>query len=139
MTAPPPPSPTKRRSRPYRKALSILAEDTSGVDWTSKASVELRYKFAEVLWRTARHDECREMLDEALRLVKPEDTLLAALLQVRLGRVEINAHNHGAAVAAFDAAEALLGEDPTRPGPGAGGSLARASVGRSSTLLLLAQ
>ena len=96
----------------FRSALEIADEDLSGADWTSKASVELRYKFAEVLWRTGRHNESRETLGEGLRLVKPEDALLAALLQVRLGRVEINAHHYGAAVAAFDAAEALLVEDP---------------------------
>jgi predicted ATPase len=93
----------------YREALSILAEDPSGTD---SASVELRAKLAEVLWRTGRHDESREMFDEALNLVDPEESLLAARLQVRLGRMEINAHRYDPAVAAFDAAEALLGEDP---------------------------
>jgi predicted ATPase len=93
----------------YREALSILAEDPSGTD---SASVELRAKLAEVLWRTGRHDESREMFDEALNLVDPEESLLAARLQVRLGRMEINAHGYDPAVAAFDAAEALLGEDP---------------------------
>ncbi len=96
----------------YREALSILAEDPSGADRTSKASVELRAKLAEVLWRTSRHDESREMFDEAVNLVDPEQSLLAARLQVRLGRMEINAHRYDPAVAAFDAAEALLGEDP---------------------------
>jgi tetratricopeptide (TPR) repeat protein len=93
----------------YREALAILAEDPSGTD---SASVELRAKLAEVLWRTGRHDESREMFDEALNLVDPEESLLAARLQVRLGRMEINAHGYDPAVAAFDAAEALLGEDP---------------------------
>ena len=93
----------------YREALSILAEDPSGTD---SASVELRAKLAEVLWRTGRHDESREMFDEALSLVDPAESLLAARLQVRLGRMEINAHRYDPAVAAFDAAEALLGEDP---------------------------
>jgi class 3 adenylate cyclase/tetratricopeptide (TPR) repeat protein len=96
----------------YREALSILKDDPSGADSASNASVELRYKLAEVFWRTGRHDESRETLHEALRLVAPQEPLLAARLQVRLGRVEINAHNYGGAVAAFDATEALLGGDP---------------------------
>lgn len=96
----------------YREALSILAEDPSGADFNSKASVELRAKLAEVLWHTGRHGESREMFDEALRLVKPEDSPLAARLQVRLGQMEITAHSYDAAIAAFDAAEALLGDDP---------------------------
>ena len=96
----------------YREALSILKDDPSGADSASNASVELRYKLAEVFWRTGRHDESRETLHEALRLVAPQEPLLAARLQVRLGRVEINAHNYSGAVAAFDAAEALLGGDP---------------------------
>ena len=96
----------------YREALSILAEDLSGAGSSSKASVVLRAELAEVLWHTGRHNEAREMLGEALRLVKPEDSLLAARLQVRLGRVEMADHRYDAAIAAFDAAEALLGEDP---------------------------
>ncbi len=96
----------------YREALSILTEDPSGADWTSKASVELRAKLAEVLWRTGRHNESRETFDEALRLVKPEESLLTARLQVRLGRLEMADHRYGAAIAAFDAAESLLGDDP---------------------------
>jgi tetratricopeptide (TPR) repeat protein len=96
----------------YREALSILAEDPSGADSNSKASVELRAKLAEVLWYTGRHGESRETFDEALRLVKPEDALLVARLQLRLGQMEITAHSYDAAIAAFDAAEALLGDDP---------------------------
>ncbi len=52
------------------------------------------------------------MFHEALNLVNPEESLLAARLHVRLGRMEINAHRYDPAVAAFDAAEALLGADP---------------------------
>ncbi|MGA2531328.1 MAG: AAA family ATPase, partial [Acidimicrobiales bacterium] len=90
----------------FREALSILAEDPSDTD---PASVELRARLAEVLWRTGRYDESREMFHEALNLVNPEESLLAARLHVRLGRMEINAHRYDPAVAAFDAAEALLG------------------------------
>ena len=97
----------------YREALSILAEDTPGADADWSAQVELRAKLAEVFWRTARHDESREMFHEALRLVGSEAPLLAAGLQIRLGRVEVAAHRYEAATAAFDAAEQLLGENQT--------------------------
>jgi predicted ATPase/class 3 adenylate cyclase len=96
----------------YREALSILAEDPAGAEATSNAGVDLRAKLAEVFSRTGRHDESREMFQEALQLVKPEESLLAARLQIRLGRVEVADHSYDAAIAAFDAAETLLGEDP---------------------------
>ncbi len=96
----------------YRKALSILAEDPAGADGAPNAGVELRAKLAEVYWRTGRHDESREMFHEALSLVYREDSLLTARVQIRLGRMEMADHRHEAAIAAFDAAEELLGEDP---------------------------
>jgi tetratricopeptide (TPR) repeat protein len=48
--------------------------------------------------------------------VKPEESLLAARLQIRLGRLEVSAHRYETASAAFDAAEALLGEEPSGRG-----------------------
>jgi hypothetical protein len=59
----------------------------------------------------------------ALRLAGSGDTLRRAHLQTRLGRLEAADLRYEAAAAAFDAAEALLGQDPggwTRPPPGNG-------------------
>ncbi|MGA2802951.1 MAG: AAA family ATPase [Acidimicrobiales bacterium] len=100
----------------YREALSILAEDLADADSTLHAEVELRARLAEVFSRIGRHGEAREMFHEALRLVKPEESLLAARLQIRLGRLEVSAHRYETASAAFDAAEALLGEEPSGRG-----------------------
>ena len=100
---------TKKRSPPFGRPYRSWRE-------THRAPTPLRWscvaRLAEVLWRTGRYDESREMFHEALNLVDPEESLLAARLHVRLGRMEINAHRYDPAVAAFDAAEALLGADP---------------------------
>jgi DNA-binding SARP family transcriptional activator len=85
----------------YRAALDIVGE--SGV------GVRLLAKLANVLWRTARHDEARSAFQEALR-VGTTDPVLTAHLQTRLGRLERAVHHFDAAEAAFDAAEAALGE-----------------------------
>jgi DNA-binding SARP family transcriptional activator/tetratricopeptide (TPR) repeat protein len=95
----------------YRQALSIVDQDLDGKAMP-EAAVELRAKLAEVLWHTGRHGEAREALQEALRLVDPQHRLQAAHLQVRLGRVEMADHHYDAAMAAFDAADELIGEHP---------------------------
>ncbi len=56
--------------------------------------------------------EARELLHEAIGLVDEHDSLLAARLQNLLGRTEIENHDYPAALAAFDAAEAHLGDRP---------------------------
>lgn len=78
----------------------------------TKAVVGLRVKLGEVLLRTGRHAEARDAVQEALRLANGHDRLQAARLQALLGRVEIADHRHDAAMAAFDAADELLGEHP---------------------------
>jgi class 3 adenylate cyclase/tetratricopeptide (TPR) repeat protein len=75
-------------------------------------AVRLHAKLANVLWRTARHDEARDAFRQALRLAGSVDTLQRAHLYTRLGRLEMTELHYEAAAAAFDAAEALLGDDP---------------------------
>jgi tetratricopeptide (TPR) repeat protein len=67
---------------------------------------------ADVFWRVGRHGEAREALNEALSRAGPDDPLALARLQARLGDVEISDHRYDAAIAAFDAAEHLLGDHP---------------------------
>jgi class 3 adenylate cyclase/tetratricopeptide (TPR) repeat protein len=79
------------------------------------AAVRLHAKLANVLWRTARFDEARTAFQSALGLAdagaRPLDPVLRAHLHIRLGRLEMTGMRYLEAVAAFDAAEALLGDD----------------------------
>jgi tetratricopeptide (TPR) repeat protein len=100
----------------YRKAIQINGSKMTG-QGPAELAVELRAQLAEVLWRSTRLAGARETLQEALVLVGPERPLRAASLQARLGRVEVESgvvgrsdqYHHQAAMAAFDAAEELLG------------------------------
>ncbi len=99
----------------YRKAIQLNDAKMTG-QGPAELAVELRAQLADVLWRTTRLAEARETLQQALVLVGPERPLRAASLQARLGRVEVESsfqgqsdQCRGAAMAAFDAAEELLG------------------------------
>ena len=104
----------------YRRALEIVDVDDTGAA-TGSAAIELRERLAEVLWRANRLNEAREVLHKALPLLDRRDSLRAARLQTRLGRVEADdsisnlsaparaTQCYEAAIAAFDAAEQLLG------------------------------
>jgi DNA-binding SARP family transcriptional activator/tetratricopeptide (TPR) repeat protein len=96
----------------YRRAVEI-ADHEKASDAMRKAAVVLRAKLADVLWRGSRLSEARQALQQALELVDPEQPFQAAGLRARLGRVEVEDHHFGAAVAAFDAASELLGDNPT--------------------------
>ena len=95
----------------YRYALE-LADDYRAGRAMARDAIELRAKLAQLLWHTGRLHEARAALEDALDLVDPEDSLLAARLWTRLGRVEQADHRYDAATAAFDSVDALLGEDP---------------------------
>ncbi len=113
----------------YRYALAVLARHGAGAvaggtvgdrpgRGTSAATAELRSKLAEVLLRTGRHAEARDTVEEAMQLVGTSDRAQAARLQALRGRVEIADHRYDAAMAAFDAADELIGPTPrtgTRP------------------------
>jgi class 3 adenylate cyclase/tetratricopeptide (TPR) repeat protein len=93
----------------FRAALAV----TGGADASMAAdAVRLYAKLANVLWRTARQGEAREAFQAALRLAGSVDALQRAHLHIRLGRLELTELRYEAASAAFDAAEALLGDDP---------------------------
>jgi tetratricopeptide (TPR) repeat protein len=88
----------------FRAALAVTARPAE--------VVRLQAKQANVLWRIARQDEARDAFREALRLAGSVDALQRAHLYTRLGRLELTELRYEAAAAAFDAAEALLGDDP---------------------------
>jgi adenylate cyclase len=96
----------------FRSALVIVDQDRRGSVAMARAAVALRAKLAEVLWRTARREEAREALREAVHLAGPSDSLQTARLHIRLGRLEVADYHYDAALAAFDAAKGLLGNHP---------------------------
>ena len=75
-------------------------------------TVRLQAKLANVLWRIGRHDKAAAAFRAALQLGGSVDALQRAHLYTRLGRLELTNAQYEAAAAAFDAAEALLGDDP---------------------------
>jgi tetratricopeptide (TPR) repeat protein len=75
-------------------------------------AVRLHAKLAGVLWRTGRRDKAKDAFRSALRLAGSVDALQRAHVYTRLGRLELTYPHFAAAAAAFDAAEALIGDDP---------------------------
>jgi class 3 adenylate cyclase/DNA-binding SARP family transcriptional activator len=75
--------------------------------------VRLHAKLANVLWRIGRLDKAAAAFRAALELGGSVDALHRAHLYTRLGRLELSDTQYEAAAAAFDAAEALLGDDPS--------------------------
>lgn len=96
----------------YRSALAIVGQGRPAGDLMEEAALELRPKLIEVLWHTGRHDEARDVLHEAISLVRPDDPFQAARLYYLLGRVELADRRLEAALAAFRAADELLGSNP---------------------------
>jgi class 3 adenylate cyclase/DNA-binding SARP family transcriptional activator/tetratricopeptide (TPR) repeat protein len=110
----------------FREALTMTAQaagvgargpagDAGSADDMLAAAVRLQAKLANVLWRTARFDEARTAFQKALGLADagspPLDPVLRAHLHIRLGRLEMTGMRYREAAAAFDAAEALLGDN----------------------------
>jgi predicted ATPase len=95
----------------FCSAVEIADQDRSGSE-AVRAAVRLRAKLADVFWRTGRRGEAREVLHAAIALSGPGDAIQGARLQNLLGNVEIDEHRYNAAMAAFDAAVELLGEQP---------------------------
>ena len=94
----------------FRSALAIADKDRSRNVAMARATVGLRAKLAEVLWRRARREEAREALREAIGLATHSDSLQTCRLHTRLGRLEMADYHYDAALAVFDAAERLLGD-----------------------------
>ena len=96
----------------YRSALAIADKDDSGSEVTARVAAGVWAKLAEVLWRTWRLEEAREAFQAAICLAGSGDVLRSAHLQALLGKLEGFEGRYDAALAAFDAAEELLGEHP---------------------------
>jgi adenylate cyclase len=100
----------------FRAALAVTAwpaeTDAMAARARAATAVRLRTRLANVLWRTGRREEARDEYRAALRLGDAVDPLLRAHLYTRLGRLELTSLSYEAATAAFDAAEALLGDHP---------------------------
>ena len=93
----------------FNAALAMARKDeTMAAD-----SVRLHAKLANVLWRIGRLDQAGAAFRAALELGGSVDALQRAHLYTRLGRLEMSNTQYEAAMAAFDAAEALLGGDPS--------------------------
>lgn len=106
--------------RCFRRALAFIDDD----DAMMSEAVAVRAELGDVLWRSSRFDEARDVFHEALRRATDEDLVGRARLQVRLGRVEAEAFykttdqtRASAALRAFAAVEELLGEHPEVHGP----------------------
>ena len=100
----------------FRAALAVTQRpadaDATAARAMAAAAVRLRTRLANVLWRTGRREEAKDEYRAALRLGDAVDPLLRAHLYTRLGRLELTSLDYEAATAAFDAAEALLGDQP---------------------------
>jgi tetratricopeptide (TPR) repeat protein len=100
----------------FRAALAVTQQladaDATAARAMAAAAVRLRTRLANVLWRTGRREEAKDEYHAALRLGDAVDPLLRAHLYTRLGRLELTSLDYEAATAAFDAAEALLGDHP---------------------------
>jgi class 3 adenylate cyclase len=97
----------------YRAALAIVGPGRPSDELMAKNAVQLLAKTANVLyWRPGGHVEARELLHEAIGLVDEHGSFRAARLYKLLGHGEIENHDYPAALAAFDAAEAHLGDRP---------------------------
>lgn len=99
----------------YRRAVELLGPvvgpGAPGAEGTTK-STEVRAKLVEVLLHSGRYPEARQVLEEGLSLLGPDETFWAARLQALRGRVETADHRYEDALAAFDLASNLLGPEP---------------------------
>ena len=93
----------------FNAALAVARKDAT----MAADAVRLHAKLANVLWRIGRHDQAAAAFRAALQLGGSVDALQRAHLYTRLGRLELSDPQYEAAAAAFDAAEALLGDDPS--------------------------
>jgi class 3 adenylate cyclase/tetratricopeptide (TPR) repeat protein len=94
----------------FNAALAV----TRGQTQTMAAdAVRLQAKLANVLWRIGRYGPAADAFRAALELGWSVDALQRAHLYTRLGRLEMTELRYDAAAVAFDAAEALLGDDPS--------------------------
>ena len=98
----------------YHAALAVVGAGRPSDELMVKAAVQLRFKLAYVLFHRSMGGKCegREVLREAIGLAEEHDSFEAARLLNLLGRFEIENHDYAAALAAFAAADAWLGDRP---------------------------
>ena len=92
----------------FNAALAVTRQQAGTMDGDA---VRLHGKLASVLWRTGKREQAGDAFWAGLRLADSVDALQRAHLYTRLGRLELTNVRFGSAEAAFDAAEALLGDD----------------------------
>ncbi|HTV10431.1 MAG TPA: AAA family ATPase [Acidimicrobiales bacterium] len=100
----------------FRSALALLEENVVAARSMTVLTTELWAKLAELLWISARDADAQQAFEEAIGLVGDGDPLLRAHLQMRRGRMGMYRGRLSEAAAAFDAVEALLGDDPMNLG-----------------------
>jgi tetratricopeptide (TPR) repeat protein len=93
----------------FNAALAVTRRQSGTMD---ADAVRLHAKLASVLWRIGRREKAGDAFRAGLRLAGSVDARQRAHLYTRLGRLELTFPPFEAAAAAFDAAEALLGDDP---------------------------
>jgi adenylate cyclase len=93
----------------FNAALAVTRKNVT----MAAVAVRLQAKLANVLWRIGRHDQAAAAFRAALELGGSVDALQRAHLYTRLGRLVMGDLRYEEAAAAFDAAEALLGGDPS--------------------------
>jgi tetratricopeptide (TPR) repeat protein len=93
----------------FNAALAVTRRQPGTMD---ADAVRLHTKLASVLWRIGRREQAGDAFRAGLRLAGAVGALQRAHLHTRLGRLELTNLHFDAAAAAFDAAEALLGDDP---------------------------
>src|SRR5689334_5145458 len=97
----------------FEAALGLIREPYGATPQEAdNAAADLLAKLANVFWRTGRRGAARNAFTEALRLASEDGLPRRAHLLIRLGRLEEADGRHEEAWAAWDAAEALLGENP---------------------------
>jgi tetratricopeptide (TPR) repeat protein len=93
----------------FNAALAVTRRQPGTMD---ADAVRLYAKLASVLWRTGKREKAGDAFRAGLGLAGSVTALQRAHLYTRLGRLELTNVRFAAAAAAFDAAEALLGDDP---------------------------
>jgi len=112
----------------YRHALELV-RDRAPTDMGQTAA-QLAAKLAQVLFWRGQFAQARDVAREGLATAPLHNPAKAARLYAVLGGVELHDHHFDAALAAFDAAEELIGDYSEEMGPRNGGPLARTTAGR---------
>ncbi len=103
----------------FRSALDIAERESSGTDVIASAALRLRGKLAQVLWRTGKRNECRDLLRDQIDAADPGHAQERVRLALLLGQMEIDEEHYEAAAAASYTAERLLGNRPVDRGKAA--------------------